>query len=122
LSAVASLISLVLFLAFATSGLQRILFNPAMSHLAERLGYSKASFRRLGVAEMVGAVGLLVGLASTGSSVLAIINEVAAAALTVIAFWEVAGQLRRRDTLRSYSPMLAMGVLALVELAFRLAA
>jgi uncharacterized membrane protein YphA (DoxX/SURF4 family) len=115
----ASMLSLVLFLAFMTSGAQKVVFNPFMSHTADRLGFTKPAFRRVGVVEMAGAVALLVGLASKGDW-LAHLNEAAAAVLTLATLFTLTGQLRARDSIRRYGPLLALGVLTIVELVLRL--
>ncbi len=56
-------------------------FNPMMSAVANRLGYSKASYRRLGVIEIVGGFGILVGLASPRGSFGGALNEASAGVL-----------------------------------------
>lgn len=115
----ACMLSIVLFLAFMTSGSQKVVFNPFMSQTAERLGFTKAGFRRVGVVEMLGAIALLVGLASQGNW-LARVNEAAAVVLALAAVVTLIGQLRVRDSIRRYGPILAMVALALVELVLRL--
>lgn len=120
MSAVASILSIILFLAFATSGLQKVIFNSAMSQSAEHLGIARPAYRRFGAIEIVGGIVLLVGVASKGSSVLAIMNEVAAGALSLAMAFVVFLHLRRRDAFKYVGPPLAMGVLALLELVSRL--
>ena len=122
MSAVASIISLVLFLGFATSGLQKLRFNPMASQSASHLEFSKAAYQRIGALEIVGGIGVLVGLAAKGSSVLAILNEVGAGGLTLLMAAAVYFHIRKGDGLKRYSPALVLGVLALLELIFRLAA
>lgn len=119
MSAVASLLTLMLFLAFATSGLQKVIFNPAISHSADRLGITKRAFQRMGVLEVVGSIGLLVGLAASGASFWAIVNELAAAALFLLTMGAVAFYLRRRDRAKDFTPTLALGLGALLELILR---
>ena len=119
---VASLISVALFLAFFSTGAQKILFNPVTSRQADHLQLSKSAFRRLGVVEIVGGAVLLAGLSAKGSSALAIMNEVAAALLCVLMALTVIGRVRRADGLRLFAPALSLSLLALVELSFRLAA
>jgi uncharacterized membrane protein YphA (DoxX/SURF4 family) len=115
----ASMVSIVLFLAFMTAGAQKVVFNPFMSQTAERLGFTKAGFRRVGVAELVGAAALIAGLASKGSW-LARVNEAGAVVLVVATLFTLVGQVRAGDSIRRYGPILAMGVLALGELVLRL--
>jgi len=83
MSAVASILSIILFLAFATSGLQKLRFNPMASQTAGHLGFSKSAYQRIGVLEFAGGLALLIGLSATGSSLLAVLNEAAATGLTI---------------------------------------
>jgi hypothetical protein len=115
----ASMVTIVLFLAFMTSGAQKVVFNPFMSQTAERLGFTKNGFRRLGAIELVGAVALLVGLASTGDW-LARLNEAAAVVLVATTLVVLVGQLRAGDAMRRYGAVAALGALAVVELVLRL--
>jgi uncharacterized membrane protein YphA (DoxX/SURF4 family) len=115
----ACMLSIVLFLAFMTSGAQKVVFNAFMSQSAERLGFSRATYRRVGVVELLGAVALLAGLSSSGNW-LARVNEAAAVVLSLAAAVTLVAQLRARDSIRRYGPLLAMAALALVELGLRL--
>lgn len=119
MSGVASILTIILFLAFATSGLQKVLFNPAMSHAAERLGVRKSSYQGVGILEIAGSLGLLVGLAAKGSSILALLNELAAGGLVILMVGAAIAHLRRRDQVKQYAPLLALGGAALVELIVR---
>ena len=119
MAAVASVLSLMLFLIFATSGLQKLIFNPLMSAGASRLGFTKAAYQRLGALEIFGAVGIVVGLTATGSSLWAIVNEVAAGALAVLMILAVGTHLRRGERWRHYGPALGLAAGALVELVTR---
>jgi len=116
----ASLLSLVLFLAFASAGAQRLVFNPAMSKSAEHLGYTRRAYRRVGLLEVVGAIALLIGLTARGTTALAVVNEVAAAGLALLMAIAVSVHLRKHDALKYYAPALSLGLLAILELIFRL--
>ncbi|HVA53313.1 MAG TPA: DoxX family protein [Acidimicrobiales bacterium] len=120
MSVAASLLSIVLFLAFGSAGAQKIIFNPVMSKAADHLGFTKRSYRAIGLVEVLGAVGLLVGLAAKGSSLLAIVNETAAGGLFVMMGLAVSVHLRKGDKAKYFAPALVLGVLAGAELAFRL--
>jgi uncharacterized membrane protein YphA (DoxX/SURF4 family) len=121
MSVAAALLSIALFLAFGSSGAQKLAFNPAMSKVAEHLGFTKRSYQRIGAIELVGALGLLIGLAAKGSSLLAIINEVAAGGLFLMMIAAVMLHLRKGDAMKFLAPALVLGVLVLLELIFRLA-
>ena len=122
MAAVASIISIMLFLVFASGGIQKMTFNPLMSSSAARLGFSKSTYQRLGFLEILGGVGLLVGLSATGTSLWAIINDAAAGALTIMMILAVSVHLRRGENWRAYAPALILAIAALVELVLRLSA
>jgi uncharacterized membrane protein YphA (DoxX/SURF4 family) len=121
MTVVAALLSIALFLAFGSSGAQKLVFNPAVSRVADHLGFTKRSYQRIGGFELVGAIGLLIGLAARGSSVLAIVNEVAAGGLFLLMVAAVTVHLRRGDAAKYVAPALALGLLVMLELIFRLA-
>ena len=122
MSAVASILSIILFLAFATSGLQKIRFNPMASQSAAHLEFSKSAYQRIGALEITGGLALLIGLSAKGSSFWAVLNEVAAAGLTLTMLLAVFFHLRRGDNAKLFTPALVLGLSALLELTFRLAA
>ncbi|NNN01350.1 MAG: DoxX family protein [Acidimicrobiaceae bacterium] len=120
MSIVASLLSIILFLAFVSAGIQKVQFNPMMSATAQRLGFAKSSYQRIGLLEIVGAIALLIGLASARGSLWGIVNEAAALALAFTMALAVIFHLRKGDGVKELSPALVLGLLALVELASRL--
>jgi hypothetical protein len=120
MSVFAALLSIMLCLAFAMAGAQKILFNPVMSKSAEHLGFTKRGYRRIGVLELVGAVGVIVGVVAHGSSFLGVVNELAVAGLAVMMSLAVRMHLRHGDGAKMSSPALVLGFLALLELIFRL--
>lgn len=121
MAAAASISSIVLFLAFATAGLQKILFNPVMSRAAEHFGFTKSGYQRIGMAELLGALGVLVGLAAAKSSVWGVANELAAGAIALTMALALNLHRRAGDEAKAMTPALLLGVLALVELVLRLA-
>ena len=118
--AVASILSIVLFLAFATSGAQKLIFNTMASQSAEHLGLKKKLFQGVGLAEVVGALGVLIGLAAKHGSLLAWLNIAAATGLLVMMVAATALHLRRGDGLKGATPALSLGVVCLVEVILRL--
>jgi uncharacterized membrane protein YphA (DoxX/SURF4 family) len=122
MAAVASIISIMLFLVFASAGIQKVTFNPLMSASASRLGFSKSAYQRIGMLEILGGVALLAGLASTGTSPWAILNDVAAGALTIMMILATATHLRHGEKWKSYAPALSLAGLSLLELVLRLLA
>ena len=93
----ASLLSIALFLAFASAGLQKLLFNPAMSNAADRLGFSRPAYRRIGLLELLGGMALMAGLVGKGTSFLAILNESAAGVLAALMAAALFVHLRNGD-------------------------
>lgn len=121
MTAVASILSIVLFLAFATSGIQKVLFNPMASQSAGHLGFSKSAFQKIGTLEIVGGVAVMAGLAAKGTSFWTILNEVAAAGLMITTVLAVYFHIRKGDDIKVFGPAAGLAVLALLELVFRLA-
>ena len=121
MSGVAVLLSIILFCAFSASGLQKVIFNPTMSRSADHLGLSKSTYQRLGGLEIAGGVGLLVGVAAWGLSFWAIISDTAAIGLFALMLGAAVTHVRKGDRLKNVAPVLSLGVLALLELVFRLA-
>ncbi len=119
--AVASILSIVIFLAFATSGAQKLIFNTMASQSAEHLGFKKKSFQAVGLAEVLGALGVLIGLDAKHGSLLAWLNVTAATGLLVTMVAATALHFRRGDGVKGATPALALGVVCLIELILRLA-
>jgi uncharacterized membrane protein YphA (DoxX/SURF4 family) len=116
----ASLLSIALFLAFASAGIQKLVFNPAMSHVAERLGFTRRTYRRIGVAEVLGGIALLAGLVAKRTTFLGILNEAAAGVLAVLMVLAVSAHLRKHEKAKYFAPALVLGVLAVAELVLHL--
>jgi hypothetical protein len=117
---VAVLLSVVLFVSFASAGAQKIVFNPSTSKAAEHLGFTKRGYQRIGLVELLGALAVIAGLVASRGSALGVLNEIAAAALTVMMGLAVRVHLRQGDATKYLAPALMLGVLALVELICRL--
>lgn len=120
MSVFAALLSIVLCVAFAMAGAQKIVFNPIMSKAAEHLGFTKRGYQRIGVLELAGALGLIVGVVAHRSSALGIINEVAATCLALMMALAVRVHLRRGDSAKHFTPALVLCALCVVELIVRL--
>ena len=119
--AVASILSIILFLAFATSGAQKLIFTTMASQSAEHLGFKKKSFQGVGLAEVLGAVGVLIGLAAKHGSLLGWLNVAAATGLLVMMVGATAVHFRHADGLKGASPAMALGAVCLLEVILRLA-
>lgn len=120
MTAVAGILSIVLFLAFLTSGIQKVLFNPMASQSAGHLGFSKSSFQRIGAFEIAGGIAVMAGLAAKGASFWAILNEVAAGGLAITVGLVAYFHVRKGDDFKVLAPAVGLAVVALAELIFRL--
>ena len=120
MSVFAALLSILLCVAFALAGAQKIMFNPVMSKSAEHLGFTKRSYRRIGLFELAGALGIIVGVEAGASSFLGVINEMAALGLTLTMMLAIRVHVRRGDGAKLFGPALLLGLMALLELIFRL--
>src|ERR1039458_285932 len=114
MTVVAALLSIALFLAFGSTGAQKLVFNSPMSRVAEHLGFTKRAYQRIGAIEVVGAIALLIGLAAKGTTTLALVNEIAAGGLCLLMVAAVAVHLRKGDAFKYVAPALALGVLVLL--------
>jgi hypothetical protein len=119
MSVTASIFSVVLFLAFAMAGIQKVRWNPMMSGAAEHLGFTKSAYQRIGMLEIAGAIGVIVGVAANGSSFWGVLNEAAAAGLALTMLLAVIMHIRKGDNAKMYAPALVLGVIALLELILR---
>lgn len=103
----ATILSILLAIAFAGSGVAKLIGARAMRASAEHLGYSYPAFRLVGVAELAGAAGLAVGLAYHPLGVAAAIGLVALTAGAVIS------HLRVKDPAKVVAGPALFGLLAL---------
>jgi hypothetical protein len=116
----AGILSVLLFLAFAVAGFQKVIFNPMMSQAAEHLGFSKPAYQRIGVLELAGALGLIVGVAAHRNSFWGVLNIAAAAGLALAMILAVMYHVRKGDGAKLFAPAIVLGVLSVLELILRL--
>ena len=120
MAAVASIITIALFLVLLTSGSLAMAGESSTQHLADRLGVERQLFRRVGIVQVVVAVGLMVGVAARGSAALAIVNDAAAAVLVVLAALAILLERRHGAAWRMVTPVALVGLAAVGELVLRL--
>jgi hypothetical protein len=77
---------------------------------AEHVGYGVDAYRRIGLAEVLGVLGILVGAA------VPLIGAVAATGLVVLLGGAVITHLRNGDGLRELAPALVLGAVAVTFL------
>jgi hypothetical protein len=121
MAATASVISIALFLTFATSGAWKIANNAYAEGLAQRLNARESAWRILGAAEILVGLAVLAGLKGAPGSAWGIVNEAGAVVGTALALVMVVRMSRGQYERRSWLPWVGIAVVAIVELAFRLA-
>jgi DoxX-like family len=115
MSTAAAILAVLLAAEFTFLGAAKILALAPMRHLAAEIGYSVQAYRRIGVLEVSGAGGLLIGLAVPA------IGGVAGLGLLLLLGGAVATHLRRGDSPRKYTPAVISGLLVAAYLAVHLA-
>ena len=100
----------VLVVAFAAAGAAKLAAVPAMRARAAHVGFSVAAYRRIGLLEILGVLGLLVG------ALLPAIGALAAAGLLLLLGGAVLAHLRRGDGPRELAPAVVLGLATLAFL------
>lgn len=96
---------------FAAFGLAKILGRAGMPERAAHVGFSAAAYRRIGILEVLAALGLLVGLVLPG------VGIAAASGLMLLMIGAVGVHLRNGDGVRRVAPAAVLAVLAAAYLA-----
>jgi uncharacterized membrane protein YphA (DoxX/SURF4 family) len=104
-------LALVLGCFFALLGSAKVLALQPMRQRAQHLGLAVESYRVIGVLELAGATGLVVGLVAR------LLGGLAAAGLLLLLAGALIAHRRRRDGLREITPAVAAAVLVAVYLA-----
>ena len=104
-----TILASVLVVAFAAAGAAKLAAVPAMRARAAHVGFSVAAYRRIGLLEILGVLGLLVG------ALLPVIGVLAAAGLLLLLGGAMIAHLRSGDGPRELAPAI---VLSLTTLAF----
>lgn len=102
-----AILASLLVVAFAVLGSAKLVAVPAMRAKAAHVGFSVAAYRRIGLLEVVGVVGLLIG------AFVPVIGALAAAGLLMLLGGAVVAHVRNGDGLREIAPALALGLVAL---------
>ena len=100
----------VLVVAFAAAGAAKLAAVPAMRARAAHVGFSVAAYRRIGLLEILGVLGLLVG------ALLPMIGALAAAGLLLLLGGAMIAHLRSGDGPRELAPALVLGLATLAFL------
>lgn len=98
-----TVLAALLVVAFATLGAAKLVALPAMRARAEHVGYSVAAYRRIGVLEILGVVGVLIG------AVVPAVGVVAGLGLVLLLGGAVITHLRNGDGITAIAPALVLG-------------
>ena len=100
----------VLVVAFAAAGAAKLAAVPAMRARAAHVGFSVAAYRRIGILEILGVLGLLAG------ALLPMIGALAAVGLLLLLGGAVLTHLRSGDGPRELVPAIVLGLTTLAFL------
>jgi len=100
----------VLVVAFAAAGAAKLAAVPAMRARAAHVGFSVAAYRRIGILEILGVLGLLAG------ALVPVIGAVAAVGLLLLLGGAVLTHLRSGDGPRELVPAIVLGLTTLAFL------
>ena len=103
-----TVLAIVLAVAVLGAGIAKLAGVPAMRQVAAHLGFSWPAYRRIGVLEVAGALGVLAGL------VVPLLGALAAACLAVLLVLAAATHVRAGDRLPDAAPAAVLAVLAAV--------
>jgi hypothetical protein len=102
-----SILAALLVIAFAALGTAKLAAVPAMRAKAEHVGFTVAAYRRIGLLEVLGVVGLLMG------AFVPVIGAVAAGGLMMLLGGAVVAHVRNGDGIPEVAPAVTLGLLTL---------
>lgn len=108
-------LSIVLAVAFTGAGMSKLIGHSAMRQAADHFGISWERYRGIGVLELAGAAGVLVGFAVTA------IGALAAVGLTLLMLAALVTHRRAGDPLAQMAPASVLGVLSAADAVLYLA-
>jgi len=106
----------ILVVAFTVIGSAKLAAVPAMRARAAHVGFSVAAYRRIGLLEVLGVMGLLVGAFVPG------IGALAAAGLVLLLGGAVVAHVRTGDGPREIAPAVVLGLVSVGFLLLTVAA
>ena len=102
-----TILAALLVVAFTAFGTAKIAAVPGMRARAEHVGFSVTAYRRIGLLEVLGVVGLLVG------AFVPVIGVLAAGGLLLLLGGAVVAHLRNGDGIREIAPATVLGLVTL---------
>ncbi len=100
----------ILVVAFGALGSAKLAAVPAMRERADHVGYSVTAYRRIGLLEILGALGVVAGAA------IPLVGVLAAVGLVLLLGGALVVHLRNGDGLAEVAPAVVLGLLALAFL------
>ena len=110
MSAALQVVAMPLALVFGALGTAKTLGLRPIRELAAEVGFSTAAYRRIGLLEVAGAIGLLIGLIEP------LIGVLAGAGLLVLLGGAVVTHIRNGQGAARFAPALVCGVLVVIYL------
>jgi hypothetical protein len=111
-----AVLAVLLALIFLTLGTAKVVAVQPMRVRAAEVGFSTTAYRRIGLLEVTGAIGLLLG------AVAPLIGALAGAGLLVLLGGAVVTHLRHGDGPRKFAPAVVCGLLVAAYLVALIAA
>jgi hypothetical protein len=105
-----TILAALLVIAFAVLGTAKLAAVPAMRAKAEHVGFSVAAYRRIGLLEVLAALGLLVG------AFIPEVGALAAVGLLMLLGGALIAHLRNGDGLAEIAPSVVLGLVSLTYL------
>ena len=105
-----TILAAVLVVAFAAASAAKVAAVPAMRARAAHVGFTVTAYRRIGILEILGVLGLLVG------AFVPVIGALAAAGLLLLLGGAVVAHVRSGDSLRELLPAVVLGLTTLAFL------
>jgi len=102
-------LSIVLAVAFTAAGLMKLVGHPSQQQAADHFGIPWARYRAIGVLEIAGAAGVVVGFALTG------LGAAAAIGLTLLMVSALTTHSRAGDPPAQMAPAAVLGGLSAVN-------
>lgn len=102
-----TVLAAILVAAFAMLGSAKLAAVPAMRTRAEHVGFSVGSYRRIGVLELLGVAGVLVG------SVVPAVGVLAGLGLLLLLGGAITTHLRNGDGAKEIAPAVVLGAVSL---------
>lgn len=102
-----TILASLLVVAFTAFGSAKLAAVPAMRAKAEHVGFSVTAYRRIGLLELLGVVGLLIG------AFVPVIGALAGAGLLMLLGGAVVTHVRNGDGIRDIAPAIVLGLVTL---------